>query len=195
MNDCDRIHDLLRQIRDFINSPRPQYAIMQVIHDWHKLCSALDLVGDTTIALSSYQEMDYPKNDGGKYLFLYGLLQALYLQQDGITHIAEALGQSKELPPEMREVREIRNDAVGHPSSRGMHNKPKTFHFVARITISKTGFQLMSTTSIGCGHIIRQIGVIGLVNKQTTAVVNYLQSVLADIQKREQETCTRRWYK
>lgn len=186
MNECDQIHDRLRLVRDFINTPRSQHAIMQVIRDWHQLCSALDLVGDTTIAMSSYLRTDYPDDDGEKYLLLYGLLQALFLQQDGITHIAEALGMPMELPNDMCEVRAIRNDAVGHPSKRGF-NRAQTFHFVARHSISKSGFQIMSTTADGHDHVFRHVNVIGLANKQAREVVQYLESVLAEIEKREQE--------
>ena len=128
------VHDLIRAIRDIINVPRPQHAIMQRIHDWHQLCSALDVVEDTTQAIHSYAAVEYPDDTGQRYLLLYGLLQALYVHQDGIKNIAEALGMNATLPPVMQDVRRIRNDAVGHPSKRGFKEGRTTHHFIVRIS-------------------------------------------------------------
>ena len=57
-----------------------------------KLCSALDVVGDTEAAIASYLGAE---NDSGStgdlYLRFYGILQVLAVQQDALKHIAESL--------------------------------------------------------------------------------------------------------
>jgi len=51
--------------------------------NWDRICSSSDVINDTTKAIKSYVKSDYPnENVGFQYLFIYGLLQALYLQQD-----------------------------------------------------------------------------------------------------------------
>ena len=57
--------------------------------DWSKLCSSLDVIGDTAQAFDSYLKIDEPESLGEKYLNIYGVLQALFIQQDAVTHFSE----------------------------------------------------------------------------------------------------------
>lgn len=52
---------------------------------WPQLLSVLDTIEDSQAAINYYIRSDFPTDYGGKYLFVYGLLQALFLQQDAIT--------------------------------------------------------------------------------------------------------------
>jgi hypothetical protein len=58
--------------------------------DWDFICTAMDVVGDTSLAIENFLEysLDGPaKNDdiGEKYLRLYGVLNAVYMQHQAIT--------------------------------------------------------------------------------------------------------------
>lgn len=44
--------------------------------------------------------------------------------------------------PELYNIREIRNNSIGHPTDRG---NGKSFHGISRMTIQKKGFQMMSS--------------------------------------------------
>jgi hypothetical protein len=63
--------------------------ILNELRDWSFICTALDVIGDSTLAIKNF--LDYGlegltdgNNDGEKYLRLYGVLNATYLQQEAI---------------------------------------------------------------------------------------------------------------
>lgn len=68
-------------------------------------------------------ELRIQKGVSARDLYIYGLLQALFLQQDAANGISTALlGKKidfKQEYPSLFEIREIRNDTVGHPTLRG----------------------------------------------------------------------------
>jgi hypothetical protein len=63
--------------------------------DWGTLCSSLDLIQDTHLAICSFNEhlkLSKKKKDlGTDYLLLYGLLTAAYLRLDAISRLLEIL--------------------------------------------------------------------------------------------------------
>ena len=78
---------------------------------------------------------------GAIYILVYGVLQALGLQQDAVIHLAEALGMKYELDPLLKEVREVQNASIGHPTKRVGRARA---HFICRISMTRAGFQLMT---------------------------------------------------
>src|SRR5512135_3253506 len=95
------IHELESEIRDIINSPRKQAALLRNHSTWGMLCSSLDVIGDTECALAAYlagsnleevKRGDYLIESGNLYLTLYGVLQVLFVQQDAVSHLHESLG-------------------------------------------------------------------------------------------------------
>lgn len=148
-----RIRQLETRIRDFINHPRLQHLLLQDTPNWHVLCSALDVIGDTQLAIEAYKNLADCADDGFQYLILYGILQALFVQQDAARHVLEALEvQYPEADPDIIYVREIRNDATGHPTKReGSRKKniPQTSHFIARFSLQTTGFLLFTESADG----------------------------------------------
>jgi hypothetical protein len=96
------IQDLESQIRDFITAPRRQAHLLKNNAFWAMLCSSLDIIGDTELAIEAYlagekkaqeseQSAKTPQNLGDHYLILYGILQVLFVQQDAVKHLAESL--------------------------------------------------------------------------------------------------------
>ncbi|MEE1962756.1 hypothetical protein V1387_08680 [Allomuricauda taeanensis] len=134
-----------RKIRDHINHPWKRELLFRDRVKWDKVCSCMDVLGDTQLAIDSYYNLpEFSAEDGG-YLYLYGLLQAFFLQQDSANHLSMALFNKeinwKKDYPDLYLVRELRNDAVGHPTSR---NKDKSFHYIARYSIGNKSFKLAS---------------------------------------------------
>ena len=109
--------------------------------NWDQICSSSDAINDTTRAIGSYVESDYPDDVGLKYLFIYGLLQALYIQQDAVENLFKALRkcypQSKEFgydrSDKLTEIRFLRNETTGHPTG----TKPGIFTYIGRGSLSK----------------------------------------------------------
>ena len=126
---------LFQRVRERVNGPMFQGRPIQT-PSW-KVCAAMDALEDTHMALQSFLKSDPPSDLGLKYLWIYGALQALYVQQDAFLGIAEALGKScdtKDLPSEVFKIREDRNNIVGHPIYRslGPQETRGTSHFLVQ---------------------------------------------------------------
>jgi len=84
------VNDLTRAVRDHINTHRYQSVLLGDSRTWNQICSSLDVIGDSIYAVSSYDAEELPEDVGLKYIYIYGLLQALYLMQDALRHLSEA---------------------------------------------------------------------------------------------------------
>ena len=144
----------------------------------------MDVIGDTQIAINSYFLLPSFKAENGGYLFLYGLLQAFFLQQDAINHLSEALFDKpiswKSDYPDIYLVRELRNDSIGHPTKRG---KDESFHFIARYSVSKGHFRLMSHYSKNDNSEFNDIDINELRTKQDNSVIKILDIVIELMEK------------
>jgi len=179
------IKDLELKIRDLINIPRKQNSLLLEPASWNKLTSSLDIIGDTELAIDAFETSDFPKDEGSKYLILYGILQALFLQQDAVKHIAEALNFSYSPDLLLDEIREIRHDSVGHPSKREKRGKEIAYNFISRITISKNGFTLMKTFPNGKTPKFINIDLPSLVNNQRLKLAATLNNILEYLKDEE----------
>lgn len=132
-----------QKIRDFINESRRQFNLLKNHKFWNQLCSSIDVIEDCDLAIDAYINSEFGEDYGEKYLKLYGILQALFLQQDAVTNLCESLGFTNNLAshPKLKEIRDIRNDSIGHSTKRGDY---KSYHFISRTTITKSGFQIIS---------------------------------------------------
>ena len=133
-------NDLMNRIREHCNRSRNQYELMKDLIKWYKLCSSMDLIEDTEVAIDSYSKLRAFNCWDGGYIYIYGLLQAMFLQQDAINNLSISLFNEKlsfDMDyPDLYKIREIRNSAIGHPTGRG---KDKSFHFISRTTINNKG--------------------------------------------------------
>jgi len=125
------------KIRDLVNTSPRIFARASIDNkSWNHLCSSMDVLGDAEMGIWEFQNQE---NVG--YIAIYGLLQALFLQQDAVKFIANVVGAIISDSPELDRIRNIRNDAVGHPMNRRAF---KSFHYISRSSISKQGFSMMS---------------------------------------------------
>jgi hypothetical protein len=181
------MHEYTEKIRDFINEPRARYALLKNLGLWHQLCSALDVVEDSDLAIASFSAGEFPATDGARYLAVYGLLQALFLQQDAVFNICESLGIPEKLEsyPGLKEIREIRNASTGHPTKKERpKSQPTSYHFISRPTLTLNGFELHS--SYGDGTIdFKSISIPELIAEQRRYVSHILGSVVTELKRRE----------
>lgn len=148
-----------RKIREIINSNgigefRRRY-FKNNRDGWHILCSSMDVIGDTTLAISNFRKKGIGSKDGEKYLRLYGVLQSIFLQQDAIKFLYKTIKNSCDnknvlkkwgecLPDTWKEIRKYRNLIVGHPVDNSSYEEGKTKRvMISRMTISDNGFQLV----------------------------------------------------
>lgn len=180
------ISQLVDEVRDLINRPRKQYALLQDRAMWAMLCSSMDIIEDTELCFDAFLTQDIDRaDDGVKYVFVYGTLQALFLQQDAVQTLYEALTIQYTPDPALGKIRDIRNDSVGHPTKRGA-GQGRSYNFIARITLGSQGFRLM--TIYRDGQQTRfDVNVPELIATQRDVFADVLANVVKTLEKEEME--------
>jgi hypothetical protein len=157
--------------------------------DWHQLCAAMDIVQDTDMAVDAYIASDFPHDTGEKYLRIYGILQGLYLQQDALVELIDAIRPTRSiqprdvLTPALNLVRGVRNAAVGHPTRHG-RSAPFSTHAIIQNSMCKAGFSLHSYPPKN-GKPHQDVLVVKLIEKQRAETTRILAEVIEDLRERE----------
>lgn len=162
--------DLIKKIYHHINRTEKQASLLANRLKWDRLTSALNVLEDTSWAIEYYLESDYPTGMKGKYLYTYGLIQSLFVQEDAINSINVALF-GKEIDfkkdyPKAHAVREMRNDVVGHPTYR---NK-KNFIYLAQCSLEKNSFYYSKDDSSTGKSDIIDVDVLGAIHDQAVCI-------------------------
>ena len=177
------IAQLVDEVRDLINRPRKQCALLQDRAMWAMLCSSMDTIEDTELCFDAFltQNIDHA-DDGVKYVFVYGTLQALFVQQDAVENLHEALNVPYTQDPSLRSIREIRNDSVGHPTKR---SGGRSYNFIARITLESQGFQLRTIYRNSQPGCFRDVKVPELIATQRDVFMDVLSNVIKSLENEE----------
>ena len=145
------VHDLTRQIRDYMNGNFRQVLLPSDINHEQVFCS-LDTIEDTDLAIEAYRTQAFPEHPGQKYLWVYGVLQCLVVQQDAVRHLGECFGLH--LNPNQddgaRSVRVLRNSVTGHPTrqTHNVENGP-CHNGISRITLTRDHFRRLRSNRGG----------------------------------------------
>ena len=182
------LDERIKEIRDLINKPHKQNELLGNDTLWLMLCSCMDTIQDTEVALESYLTEDIDNSYKGKnYLNTYGALQALFVQQDAVENLHTALGIPYIEDSSLEQIREIRNDAAGHPTNR--RNK-KSFNFVHFGSGYTHGFHLMTVypNKTGNGQLNSKhadINLADLITTQRRAFMEILDNVIETLKAEE----------
>lgn len=181
------VYKYTSKIRELINTPRIQHGLLRDQAMWNQLCSSLDVIEDTDMAIKAYSNIKPASTNGEKYLFLYGLLQALVTQQDAVIHLCEALSFPINLEdfPKLREIRNIRIESIGHPTKRDRKkNQPTSYHYITRISLQHDSFTLGSEYANGkSGH--KYIVIPALMAEQLENIGKILESVIKELERKD----------
>ena len=187
------ISQLISDIRDLINEPRKQHLLLKDSAAWNMLCSSLDVIEDTDYCLEAFLTTDIdPLDDGNKYMYVYGTLQALFVQQDAVEHLTEPLkipyplNENSNEKQQLNEIREIRNDSVGHPTKRG-GGTGRAFNFISRITIDNQGFELGTIYADGRPNCSKHANIPNLITAQRNILIGVLDSIIKTLEQEEME--------
>ncbi len=181
------------KIRDLCNHPWKRELLLRDRIKWDKLWTSMDTIADTQVAIDSYFTLPEFNSDNGGYLFIYGIMQALNMQQDASNNLLNSLF-NKEIDfktkyPDLFEIREYRNSAIGHPSNRG---NDKSFHIISRASISKKGFTLGSYyPKTGGKSKFEKIDIIFIIKTQNKLVNKILNETMKKLQKNFEEHKTK----
>lgn len=92
---------------------------------YYAFCAAKDWIQDTPESLNAHWEEGFSKDPYRAYIEVYGVFQAIYVLQDAIREMDYALfdvnpkSKSFSQPKGWMELRELRNQIVGHPTRQG----------------------------------------------------------------------------
>jgi len=165
-------------IRSYVNESRKKYLLLQNNITFDQLIVCLDTIEDAEEAITEFLS----GNQRFYYLSIYGIFQALIIQQDAVKYLNKALcsvdiNLIKEYP-ELDNIRKVRNLAVGHPTK----NHYKTFNQISRISIKNNSFSLLKRYENG-GSSLEEIDINDLILKQKEFVGNDLTKIIKIIRE------------
>jgi hypothetical protein len=166
-------------IRDIINEPRLQQVLMKNRSRWGQLCSAMDIIEDTGMAVRSYSSGEDTRDKGKLYLQTYGVLQALIMQQDAVLDLCTALGSSRAKGdfPGLANVRTARVSAAGHPTKKQRNGDGP--HHLVQMSLNRGGFELVSFSS--GDPKFKHVSVRDLIREQEDELGKILRGVIDDL--------------
>jgi len=181
------LHRLTSWIRDYTQDPRHSARLTLHEFSWYQLCTALDTVDDTEEAMRAYLSGDFPVDCGEQYLRIYGILQALYVQQDSLNDLITAVHPATQIKVKdlLKDVRLARNWSVGHPTHAGPRGGPYSTNAIVRSSMRKEGFQLHSHPRPAHG-VFRYVDVIGLIEKQNEQTNRILSEVIEYLRQQDE---------
>jgi hypothetical protein len=180
-----KVSDLEQEVRRLINQPRKQSEVYENQEHWYKLCSSMDVIGDTELAFSNYlSDIDKPTQQGELYYLIYGIIQALYVQQDAVRHLSESLDLGYKNNHVLRKIRDLRNNSIGHPTERSHGAEDTSYNFITRGTMKRSGFMLMKSFVDGNTTFI-DIDIPKLINDQRAVLENVLCDVVEKLKMEE----------
>ncbi|MBI4976849.1 MAG: hypothetical protein HZC28_05170 [Spirochaetes bacterium] len=171
-------------IRTMINKPRRQNIILQNRVTWNTLCSSLDTIEDTSHAIGEYISLSNNNySTGFSYVIVYGVMQAMFLQQDAVIHIASSLGNNLALDDELKKIREIRNSSTGHPVRDRGDNK--SFNYIQHCGMTHLKFRLVSYCPNKSDPTFSDIDILKLIDKQKEIISKYINDLILFLEKEE----------
>ena len=180
------LHKRIGEIRDLIDEPRKEHSLNQDSTLFLMLRSCIEVIEITETALESYLKKDTDSSDIGiEFLNMFGALQALYVQQEAIRNLHEAIKIPYTEHPSIEMIRHIRTDAAGHPTNRG--NK-KAFNFFSVWNYEGQGLELITgypTTSEIRPPKRSRIDIAHLIDTQKSVFTEVLNNVIETLREEQ----------
>ena len=150
--------------------------------------SSIDAIRQTHRAIEAYDYNDNSQTEAQRLLAIYGLLQALIVQQDALCHLAEALGIRPvrlNRHKRLEEIRNIRNWTVGHPTKVDRY-ETASHHVIKRPQLGRGGFCLYSAFDDGREQY-SYVPLAQLARLQRRVISQLLRDMLAQMEALEQQ--------
>ncbi len=113
------------------------------------------------------KNIDIDKTIDEALMNLYGMLQSLFVSVDGLYALSYELGGSKKFinlnqNNDMRELKHIRNDIVGHPANRNLRSKGNAYCILEKDKLSSKALSYLICSERGYER--RNINLVSLIN-------------------------------
>jgi hypothetical protein len=154
---------------------------------WLELCVSMDVIEDTYLACEAYKSLRETKDKGTIYLVIYGVMQCLFVQQDALQSLCEAVAY----PFRIRDVsvfkdaRRFRNVSVGHPVNSKRADRDFPHNFMIQVRMTPSSFDLHSHGKEKTR--LSKVELAKLVGQQEREVRGVLQKVVIAMKEREIE--------
>jgi len=175
------IIQLTESVRNHINTHRYQVVLLKDSANWNQICSSLDVVGDSLVAIESYHKADFPEDLGLKYIYTYGVLQALFLLQDAVRHLSEAFAITYKPSQVLLDIRNMRNAAIGHPTKQD-HKGQRYYNYISRASMTKNGFDLLRNSRPG-QYDMMHVDFTLATNDQLQAITESFQQIASKLEE------------
>lgn len=170
--------DLIKRIRKHIQRQERMNQLIPIYEKWVGITASIDVLEDSSWAIEYYVENDYPSNMKGKYLYTYGLLQALFVQQDAADNIYKVFFDEKikwkDEYLEAYDVREMRNDVTGHPLNRDNH----FFIYLVQMDMEKDSISYLKDDVDSKNHESKKVNLMDSIEDSAKCINHVLSRVL-----------------
>lgn len=186
-NSINQINELRDAVLEHINTHRYKADLIKNLSNWNQIISSIYMIGDTLEAINSFSISEFPEDSGLKYIYTYGLLQSLFLQQDALRHLHESFDFPFNLSQCLLGIRDIRNASVGHPTKQ--NKKGENFHnYIDRSSISKSGFEFLRCSNKN--NLVEKVSFTEIIRDQLTELIKsykFLTEKLEEIDQMHKE--------
>lgn len=122
---------------------------------YYAFCAAKDWIQDTAETIAFHRLSGFSRDSHDAYLEFYGLLQAVFVQQDAIRELQYAVcgvapNELQNPSGAWKTLRDLRNDIVGHPVRRGSGKEPFKRTVIGR---EPKEYQSVSFTEYSAGGV------------------------------------------
>jgi hypothetical protein len=192
------LHDLMQIIRGQLgNDTFHRHGLDRFYHA--NACAAANTLEDAELAVAHYLENESSGEPGLDYLQTYGVLQAAYLQQDAARLLRTGFGlDSGEWPEPIRALRELRNQATGHPADtpKGKQKPADTAKqkrksdppatFIVRHEMSSGSLKTLQIQADGTSHS-SSVDLRVMLKAHSEALRGWMEELVEELQRRERE--------
>ena len=198
------LSEMASEIQDIVNNQQPLLsAVAEKGSDWSQFMSCIRAIQCTEYALEAYSaetSNQTPIEEGKAFLLVYGVFQALFIQQDAVRDLCSSLRSlnisnlnDSRIKETLEEIREIRND-IGHPTDRHRSDRfpefGRSFIQIDYVTPLADGVHMHidfperaekdGSAAIFAYHLIE---IPPLIKKQKTAIIRVLDDLLETLEK------------
>lgn len=156
---------------------------------YEKVFTSLDLIEDGQNAINEFIELNEDNIRSRTTLYIYGVLQVLFCQQDGVFHLYKTIKDNaiKEIAELFdiykfdKSIRVIRNEIAGHPNNR---NNGKEYYYIAKGSNSKYQFSYAGYTPELREFKHVEVNMLEFIEKQKDFVIALLSDIDNEIDKK-----------
>jgi uncharacterized protein YhfF len=146
--------------------------------DYDRFFAATDSLLDVGNIIYRARTARWPRDETTGYLWMYGALQALIVEQDATYQLMNCFKIGKRKPQEdsLRQIRDLRVSAVGHPSEHKSTNIKGCTYLGHRDFSSRSKFKIVTLREFD-KSVIQTVDVLDLIDTQRSELKEYLRSV------------------